>query len=935
MKFHRITIRDYKSIRSCTIEPRESGITIVEGDNEVGKSSIAEALWLVFEQHDDSSSQLVRSFRPAGRDAATEIEVDVSTGAYRFTYLKRFHKNPRTELKVTRPSREFLAGREAHNRVLKILEETIDRDLWQALRVQQGSSLEPLAAGKHQSLLGALEVAAGQVMGGEREQSLFERITLEYERFYTSTGRERASGGGPTFASLRAARDAASLEAARFADRIDALEERALRVTSLDAELAQLAMGKAELSAKVSTLSAAHEARQAQGTAVESLAAEVRLSESLLREALSAHDARQAAIAALVPRRQDAEAEQLRLASPAAPLKEAQAAEVLAREEATAAEVALVAATEAGRSAEHRLEVASAHLMAEQMAERLARLEATSPELTEVTAWLNECAIDQRSLAAIDAAENQLAKAEGRREAEGASVEVSALEPVEVEIDGQRARLDPDRPLRGAFLGQTKLSLPGGITVTVRAGTHARNLEAELATCRDTLAGLLKSAGVESTGDARELLHLRIAKDERRRALIEQSKNDLRDLPTTDALREKLERERARIARLIEERGLAAAAPESVEAVKAIREATRSEEARAAEAARAANASLAGAVDALRTLERERDQRTQRLAALDEEIARLEHELAASREQSPDAALASALREAEAKCSVSAERLVAARAQLDATQDVSADLRGATESVRIVIADADRLSLEREKIRGVLEDAGAEGLHGLLVEAQQRQAAAEDELESFTRRANAARTLFETMKRHRDRARENYATPLKTAIDALGRDVFGPTFSVDLSDDLGVVRRTLDGITLDISQLSTGVREQLSVLTRIACASLVSSSGGAPLVLDDIFGWADPSRLTKLGPILARAAGDCQVLLFTCTPGRFATVAPARVVTLPGGETHERPAPGQDLSLSAPKKPVPAPSRRPAPVGIPQAAFDLFSDPEPAAAHPN
>ena len=72
------------------------------------------------------------------------------------------------------------------------------------------------------------------------------------------------------------------------------------------------------------------------------------------------------------------------------------------------------------------------------------------------------------------------------------------------------------------------------------------------------------------------------------------------------------------------------------------------------------------------------------------------------------------------------------------------------------------------------------------------------------------------------------------------------------------------------------------MLTRLACAALVSSSGGAPVVLDDIFEWADPARLRALGPILAATAADSQVLLFTCTPERFATVAPARVISLPG-----------------------------------------------------
>ena len=34
MKFHRVSLRDYKAIRSFVIEPRETGVTIIEGEND-------------------------------------------------------------------------------------------------------------------------------------------------------------------------------------------------------------------------------------------------------------------------------------------------------------------------------------------------------------------------------------------------------------------------------------------------------------------------------------------------------------------------------------------------------------------------------------------------------------------------------------------------------------------------------------------------------------------------------------------------------------------------------------------------------------------------------------------------------------------------------------------------------------------------------------
>ena len=81
MKFHRVSLRDYKAIRSFVIEPRETGVTIIEGENEVGKSSIAEALWLVFDQTDDSSSAVGAQQRDdlAFLDVEVDAEQHLST----------------------------------------------------------------------------------------------------------------------------------------------------------------------------------------------------------------------------------------------------------------------------------------------------------------------------------------------------------------------------------------------------------------------------------------------------------------------------------------------------------------------------------------------------------------------------------------------------------------------------------------------------------------------------------------------------------------------------------------------------------------------------------------------------------------------------------------------------------------------------------------
>ena len=127
-------------------------------------------------------------------------------------------------------------------------------------------------------------------------------------------------------------------------------------------------------------------------------------------------------------------------------------------------------------------------------------------------------------------------------------------------------------------------------------------------------------------------------------------------------------------------------------------------------------------------------------------------------------------------------------------------------------------------------------------------------------RAEAARVLRDTFAKHREQAHQRYIGPFKESIEQPGRIVFGSTFEVEIDRNLNIVRRTLDGVTLLVEQLSTGAREQLGVISRLACATIVSpEDGGAPVMIDDALGWSDPHRLEGMGAAIAAAGRQCQV----------------------------------------------------------------------------
>ena len=95
------------------------------------------------------------------------------------------------------PHRETLTGREAHDRLKAILAETLDEELWRALRIEQGTELMLPSFGLP-SMGRALDRAAGGDVATDHEETLWTRIGDEYDKYWTKTGQvkvERKSSG--------------------------------------------------------------------------------------------------------------------------------------------------------------------------------------------------------------------------------------------------------------------------------------------------------------------------------------------------------------------------------------------------------------------------------------------------------------------------------------------------------------------------------------------------------------------------------------------------------------------------------------------------------------------------------------------------------------------------------------------------------------------
>jgi uncharacterized protein YhaN len=307
---------------------------------------------------------------------------------------------------------------------------------------------------------------------------------------------------------------------------------------------------------------------------------------------------------------------------------------------------------------------------------------------------------------------------------------------------------------------------------------------------------------------------------------------------------------------------------------------------RRAEAAAGEVAGHAARVEALRTAVAETRMTQARaeslLSAARRELTGAQDRLARLRETDDDASLAALLADAEDARLGARHRLAAATAALDGIDVEETRLR-AQAGAEAVRASAERVGALRDQrlaIEARLEHSGRQGRYDALEAARGNLEHAERKLASVRRRAEAARLLHDTLQSHRAATKRRYVAPFAAAIQRLGKVVYGPSLDVEVSESLAIEARVLDGDRIGYDALSTGAKEQLAILTRLAVATLVDAQQGVPVVIDDALGYSDPGRLRRMTAAFSLVGADAQVILLTCTPGRYDGIVGAHVIRL-------------------------------------------------------
>ncbi|HAT6532524.1 TPA: AAA family ATPase [Corynebacterium striatum] len=851
MRLHSIEIHNVRGVEHLRVdELPETGVVVIHGENEAGKSTIVEAIDTVLTEKHSGASKKIKALKPVHRDASPEVRLEATVGPYRFRIHKRWLKKKISELHVLEPRPAQFTGGAADDELDRILSEHLDRQLLDALFLRQDDLGSGVAAVGIPSVTSALESASGMDTAVAEDSELITRVQKEYEKYFTAR----------TGAPAKEYKDAQTRVSEAESVQQDA--EQALRQLDdvvIKYEAAQQAKAEAEQALPAAeTELAQRETEVAEAKAalekIEAQKAELSRAEAELETAREAVERRRAMAQDVASAAEAVEA----LAAKVEEFKLSTAQEEEVREQLAGK---LAEAQKSYEAARKQLQLARRYHEKKQweaLRQRLAGLKELDAELKRCRSQLAE-APEVGDLRALEQATTEVTVQE-RVHAAAAAKFVFSGEGAFV-VDGE------ERTVPSADASDDTVQLRdgmafefGALRATYQAGAGEAS-EDTLQHVRARLAELLDAAGCESVEEAR-------AKNDeyqRLRSAVEQAQRELKAALGADDLGE------------LEARYAAQA--DSFEGVAELEEQGEQDQVSLVDAEAAEEAARVAVTGAEKELAPYRESSTAAVlaGAQARHEAAVEHHdsadaaLQKAREVATDAALDSAVAAAEEK--LTRQRGVLAELSAVDVDTVFALYEGVKEEVRSLhntVHDADG-DMREYSGRIEMHSGVAERLESANAELE----IAREVLAAVEKRANAARYLRELLLTHRDAARQRYAQPFVTKLNGLARKVFGGDVDFELSEELVVTARSRDGQTVDLGSLSGGAKEQMAILTRFAIAGLVQDDG-VPVIVDDALGSTDSTRLNLMSTLFAQVAKHSQVLVLTCMPQRYARV-PSRL----------------------------------------------------------
>ena len=140
--------------------------------------------------------------------------------------------------------------------------------------------------------------------------------------------------------------------------------------------------------------------------------------------------------------------------------------------------------------------------------------------------------------------------------------------------------------------------------------------------------------------------------------------------------------------------------------------------------------------------------------------------------------------------------------------------------------------------------------------------------------------LYEVLNEHKESAEKDYSIHFAKYINDLAKSFYGEDVHFEVSDSFEIISRRKGATEVDVADLSTGAKEQLAILIRLALTQIVQVGEPFPVILDDEFAHSDPDRIAMMNNIFSDFADEQQFIMLTCTPEKFAGYKPVKTIDL-------------------------------------------------------
>lgn len=882
-----VRVSEFGTIDDLEVDLSE-GLNVISGPNETGKSTLMKAVWFALTRRCTSQAQEIRAIVP-NRGGTPEVEVHLQANGTTYELEKVFDgQSGQVSLRVDHSEGgiDDYTGEEADEVIREALGfgEASGRTgvpehfgFWPAVWVgQEESEVDP---GKHltgegnpESISSVLAQIGGDVLAGSGAD-IVEKAREKYRAFYTESGNPTTRSGAPLHEAKKW-RDDAEERFGELKQTRERYEEDLDEHERLQQEIARIEEQLPELRKEAEEAEEKFQRVQRLRDELKTEEAELKSAESNVEQLENRKERRTALreeIEKLENEKQEKEEE-------IGQRKEALDEHREGRDELVEAKGQAEQEREELKRKERRLR---AHLDVLRAQERLESIEDRIDELgdlvderDDLTAKVAGIAVEEDDVEQLESLKEDRDEAQMRLETAAAQLRFTADGDVEVRVGEEDLSLSEGEEEDRRIDEPTTIDIDSRLQIRIEpGGEDLASIREEAQEAQEAYDDALSDLGVDSLAEARSQ-HQR---KDRLGAQLESVEGQIEDLMpegegdldeakvqaegAVDAAKEKREKhtEADRDDSLPADEEDVHARLDEVE--EALEEATEDVEGRR-EAVQEHDAETQELQKKLQKAETQAEGIWESLRSAREDLQ--QHEGEHGPDEEIQEALAEATEEMEAK-NETVEELQSELEELN-PEELEAQKERTNDALETTKEEKETLKEALNKIRGRLENEDLRGLHERLEEARQELEEAQADVDRLQRQAEAAKLLYETLTESRAKARKKYLAPLREEVEELLDRFFdAEESSVEFGEefDLQQLSRSSDG-SFAFDQLSTGAKQQLSVLIRLAMARLIARERPHPVFLDDALSDTDPGRFEAIANILRSVAREMQIVLTTC-----------------------------------------------------------------------